>query len=163
MKPRNVLPLVALIFLVSGVAHNASAIVVTWDPQTFEGRDELNFNDATMTFAGFQANSLDSISGGGNGEGDPRPEAFYHIHTPNTTLSLEVRVDSSWQTIYTETLSSGGDTFISDWFIPMSFAAGTVDGIRFTSTLSDIFDNTWHGWCRLTIKVHLHRYGQEIL
>ena len=146
MKPRTILSLLALTFLISGVAPNVSAIVVTWNPQTFEGLSETDFNDATMTFTGFQANSLDSISGGGNGEGEPRPEAFYHIHAANTTLSLEVRVDSSWQTIYTETLSSGGDTFISDWFVPTSFTAGTVDGIRFTSTLTSSINQTWHGW-----------------
>jgi hypothetical protein len=89
----------------------------------------------SITFAGFTADQLTSISGGG----------YSHNHgILGTVFGIDLRIDGVWQNIHIWS-HDGFDHLLSERTIggPIAFAAGVVDGIRLTDV--PIIGNAFHG------------------
>lgn len=87
-----------------------------------------NFNDAHITFSGFQANQLDDIYGSGLYEAC--------CHTGATNFTLQIDLNNHWTTLLQ--WSSTGDNVthrLGDLVPPaISFTEGWVTGIKLTSS-----------------------------
>jgi hypothetical protein len=91
-----------------------------------------------MLFTGFQAQSLDSISGPG----------YYHSHFNSlVTVDLELRIDNVWTNVFSDKTTSSfpdaGNTMASA-FPGIAFSPGVVDGIRLSSNPQQ--NQTFHSW-----------------
>ena len=86
-----------------------------------------DFDTETITFPGFVANELTSITGPG----------YYHNHSfSSPTFTMEVQLDGVWTQIFSDTPpSSVSDFFVTAIPTPISFSLGTVTGIRFSVSL----------------------------
>ena len=122
------------------IAANGHAAVVLWNPQSTDVA-QSDFNTATMTFAGFTANQLDSVTGG-SGSG-----AWWHSHTGLLmTAALDLMLDGIWTNIFSSGTTSvtqiASNTVTS---IPtIGFASSTVTGIRLTGTPAQ--NQSFHAW-----------------
>jgi hypothetical protein len=79
-------------------------------------------DNISITFAGFTADELTSITGGG----------YAHNHgNPVTLFSIELRIDGVWQNIEAW-FQDGLDHLLSERTSggPIAFSSGVVDGIR---------------------------------
>ena len=110
----------ALCIVIGGMG-SASATAINW---TGPG----GFDNETINFSGFTANSLDSITGPG----------YYHNHFNLTgTFTLDILLDAVWTTIFSDTPSNiePVQNLLSAIAPPtIAFTPGTVTGIRLTTT-----------------------------
>ena len=127
------------------IATYSHAIVVQWSPTSTDVTN-TDFNTATMLFAGFQANSLDSVSGGTGAAG-----AWWHSHSAAVmTAFLDLELNGIWTNIF-----SSGTTSVSQIAsnsassIPATgFASSTVTGIRLRGVPG--VNQSFHGWSTST-------------
>jgi hypothetical protein len=84
-----------------------------------------------MLFTGFQAQSLDSISGPG----------LYHSHVGSVTVNLELRLDNVWTNVFSDTTTFNT---MASAFPGAAFDPGVVDGIRLSSNPQQGY--TFHNW-----------------
>ena len=131
--------LLAFAAVVAAGAPSQAGFIVNWTTQggtnDFDGLTGIN----TISFAGFQANELTSITGSG----------YFHSHSgAPTTADLQIRLDGNWTSLFTMTSTNGSpdatNTFALHTPASTSFALGTVDGLRFLSDIQHL--NTFHGF-----------------
>lgn len=102
------------------MAGPASAVVISW-----QGNGGIyDFDNATITFSGFQASSLDSIS-------DNVLNIYHNHNQPAIVFTLDVRLDNIWTNLWTDSNLPGD--FVINTIIPspILFATANLDGIRF--------------------------------
>jgi hypothetical protein len=125
-------------FAIGAVNQAQAATVVNWN-----GDD--SFTTDQITFTGFTANQLSSISG----DGTYTSSSFFNFLTfsqqsVDTTFSLALRLNGIWTTVSTWTLNSLSDANLSSITTPINFASSTVSGIELTATPNlsgDNYDN----------------------
>ena len=131
--------LVACAALAMGVANQAQAsTVVHWS-------GDNSFTTDQITFAGFTANQLTSISG----DGTYTSSSFFNIFTfsqqaVDTTFNLELKLNGTWTTVATWNLDSLSNVNLSSVTTPINFTTGTVSGIELTASpdfLGSNYDN----------------------
>jgi hypothetical protein len=115
----------------AGVALLVAATVA--QAQTFTWTGSNSFNDATQTFAGITANTLDINSTSGAFFVDA---AFFS----NVRFDINLIINGTPTNIYSTTL--GGADFRTLNSLPVfSFATGTVTGIQFLSDPNTLIQN----------------------
>lgn len=120
--------LLALCLLAASFATGAAkAATVTWGPTGFtntSGSSSSDFDSGVLSFTGFTANSLTSITGYG----------YLHDHSQNRTFTMDVLLDGTWTNIFSFGPSGGtsGNIALSSLSLPITFATGIVSGLRLT-------------------------------
>ncbi|MEP1354152.1 MAG: VPLPA-CTERM sorting domain-containing protein [Tateyamaria sp.] len=84
-----------------------------------------NFVTDEIAFAGFDADTLFSVSGNAN-FGTNNGSLF------PVTFDLEIRLDGVWTSIFNQ--ATTGTTYLSNAIANVGFVYGTVDGLRGTAT-----------------------------
>ena len=129
--------LVACAALAIGAANQAQAsTVVNWS-------GDNNFTTDQITFAGFTANQLTSISG----DGTYTSSSFFNFITfqeqaVDTTFNLELKLNGTWTTVATWTLDSLSNVNLSSVTTPINFTTSTVSGIELTAS-PDFFGSNY--------------------
>jgi hypothetical protein len=123
-------------FAVANVDHAHASTTVGWN-----GDD--SFSTDQVTFTGFSADQLSSISG----DGTYTSSSFFDLfgcgcNVPvNTTFDLELRLNGVWTTVATWTLDSLSSINLSSVTTPINFATSLVSGIELTATPNLLGDN----------------------
>ncbi len=119
--------LVAMVLLLGSIGvANAAPITVTWNgPSDGDFPAYASIFPATeINFAGFQANTLTSITGPG----------YAHNHgDTNVVFTIDLNINGTWTTIDSYTLDTN-DHLLSERTTggPINFSGGTITGIRLT-------------------------------
>ena len=132
-----ILATVTMLALSFADQSQAVTISVGWNPQTFDVT-AADFNDATMTFAGINVQSLDSVTGGRSAG------AFYHDHGANTTVTMDVLLNGVWTNVFTHANFGSANHLIAATFGGKPFGAGIVTGVRLFSIPN--INQTYHFW-----------------
>jgi hypothetical protein len=95
-----------------------------------------DFDDETITFPGFVANKLESITGPG----------IFHNHGDTSVIYyIQIQLNGVWTQIFSDQPSDGGiDYNLSDISTPIMFPTGTVTGIRVF--VSVVVGNAFHSF-----------------
>ena len=135
MKKRTGFLLALIVTTLVCLTGTAQATLVDW---TASG-GARGFNTNTISFAGFFANSLDSVTDGVTRQG------FWHNHNNATpiTAMLDVRVNGAWQQIWSAVTTNRsftpGNNVLPDLISNISFSGGVVDGLRLSGS-----QNVWY-------------------
>ena len=123
-------------FAVGNVDRAHASTTVGWS-----GDD--SFSTDQVTFTGFSADQLSSISG----DGTYTSSSFFDLFgcgcnvAVNTTFDLELRLNGVWTTVATWTLDSLSSINLSSVTTPINFATSLVSGIELTATPNLLGDN----------------------
>lgn len=101
----------------------AAPITLAWAPTSWDVVSS-DFNNATMMFGPITVDSLISIASQG---------AQVHSHGGLMNWAMGVHLDGAWTTLLSGSLTSAGSYFFAGTY-NTAFTAGTVDGLRFTSS-----------------------------
>lgn len=99
---------------------SASATVINW----IGNGGFSNFDNQEITFSGFQASSLDSVTASGF-------NVFENHGNAAVVHNMDVRLDGIWTEFWTFTGSSISASITLIVPSPILFSTATVDGIRF--------------------------------
>ena len=113
--------------LAAGFAAVFVTTVAASATTTVDWSGSNNFDDAQITFSGFQANKLDDIYGSGLYEGCCR--------TRTTNFTLQIDLNNHWTTILQWSITGDSVTHSLGDLVPpaISFTEGWVTGIKLTS------------------------------
>lgn len=113
--------------LIAGFAAIFVTTVAASATTTVDWSGSNNFDDAQLTFSGFQANKLDDIYGSGLYEGCCR--------TGTTNFTLQIDLNNHWTTILQWSTTGDSITHSLGDLVPpaINFAEGWVTGIKLTS------------------------------
>ena len=131
--PIRFLTCLAMAFSFCGADAANGATVINWTGAS-------DFEDATISFSSFTANQLTDIT-------DTAGIAYWHDHFdggPAMNITLDVRVDGIWQTLFSHTSTDTLDHPIHQIPTPITFTGGLVDGLRFTSDPNQ--SNSYHAF-----------------
>lgn len=128
--------LFATVFAV-GLSGQSKAVTVTWQNETFTGisgaANNNNFDTGQITFTGFQADTLSDIFGSG----------VYHTHGHSRTFGIDIILNGVLTNIFSDTVVGNNANHSLDLIsTPISFALGTVTGIRLST--SGPVNQGWH-------------------
>ena len=124
----------AAVVMFIGTSNLQAATVVAW---TGPG----SFNDSTIVFGGFQADTLTSVQSGGG---------YGHDHGSSTTYAFDVLLDGSWTNLWSQASNGTGAAQSLSMIAPpaISFSAGLISGLRLTSNPG--INQTYHSLSSLT-------------
>lgn len=123
--------------VVVGLSGQSQAVTVTWQSESFSGisgvANNSNFDSGQINFTGFQADTLSDIFGSG----------IYHNHGLTRTFTIDIVLDGVLTNIFTDSISgSNQDRSLDLISTPISFALGTVTGIRLAT--NGPVGQAWH-------------------
>ena len=113
---------VAVLMFGTALATPVRANSVPWTSFT-------NFSDQTITFSGFSASSLNSVTGPGSFHGHEAGEAPPNVNGP-ANLILELELNGVFTQVFTGPPTGSAGTSLSTLISNIGFASSTVTGIR---------------------------------
>jgi hypothetical protein len=124
--------------LALGLTCSASAVTINWNGST-------DFNDNTITFSGFTANTLTDITGSGtlsSGRNVGLVTGYLDLYINGSWVNIwSGSVDDDWHTANPSSIS------LASILTPITFTSGTITGLRLTSNPNgDVHDGNGYNY-----------------